>query len=171
MKTAIIFCSKHGAVRKIAGIISEKINEQDIEIIDLDKSPDPEITRFDVVVIGGSIYFGQIQKRIKSFCEDNSNLLLNKKTALFISCLTKEKEQEEFELAFPEELRKNNFAHGLLGGELIYSKLNLLEKIAIKFVGKDSVDVHEINYQAINEFAEKIKEQLLMEPGKSCLVG
>lgn len=169
MKTAIVYYSKHGAAEKIAKLISAKLKDADVRMLNLKLSPVASIENFDMIIIGGSIYYGKIQKKVKEFCKGNLNLLLKKKIALFISCLTKEMEQEEFNKAFPERLRKASIANGLLGGELIYNKLGFLEKFAIRFVGKTSADVHEINFKAIDEFANKInavvrKEKVLLFP-------
>ena len=163
MKTAIIYCSKHGATRKIAEEMAAGLFLKNVRLYDLNETSVDDLKQYQVVIIGGSIYFGQIQKKIKTFCNENMEILMQKNLGLFISCLTKEQEQEEFDNAFPESLRKHAVAKGLMGGELIYKKLSLLEKIAIKFVGKDSTDVHEINYKAIDEFIEKINAEFVVE--------
>jgi len=83
---------------------------------------------------------------------------MNKKLGLFLCCMEEgEKANEQFENAYPENLRKHATATGLFGGEFTFEKMNFLEKSIIKKISKISESVSKINEKAINEFAINIK--------------
>lgn len=158
MKTAIVYYSKHGTTEKVAGIVSEKLNDS-VELIDLQKKPAPSLEKYDRIIIGGSIYAGAIQKQIKDLCSSNMDLLLSKELGLFICCMTEEndKKLEAFNNAFPEALRKHSKAKGFLGGEMLLEKLNFFERLAVRLVAKVKKSVSKINYPAIEQFAASFK--------------
>ncbi len=151
MSTAIYFASKHGTTEAVAREIAAKLGD-DVAVIDLNKTVNPDIRPYENVIIGGSIHFGQIQQVVVDFCERNLKLLLGKQLGLFICCLLKEKEHEEFENAFTEMLRNHAKAKGFMGGELIYSRLSLKEKIITKLVSRTSKEVSAIDHAAIEAF-------------------
>lgn len=156
MKAAIIYCSNHGTTEKVAGFISEKLKGDSVTMINLLKDPDPSIQEYDKIIIGGSIHFGTIQKQIKRLCSRNEELLLRKDLGLFICCMLDEQQKEEFENAFPGNLRNHSRACGIFGGELFFEKMNFLEKIIVRKVAKADSDVSHIDYEAIDRFISQL---------------
>ena len=157
MKTAIVYCSKHGTTEKIAGLIADKLDGEEVSVINLDKDngPDPEI--FDRIIVGGSIHEGSIQKRVKQFYTKNLQTLLRKELGLFICYLNKEKQNEQFEHAFPQELREHSKARGYFGGELLFERMNFLDRWIVRIVAKKKENVSEIDYPAIDRFVADLK--------------
>ncbi|MDP4184230.1 MAG: flavodoxin domain-containing protein [Bacteroidota bacterium] len=155
MRTAIIYISKHGTTEKVAKLIAEKQKHKDITLLDLRSITKPLIESYDRVIIGGSIHAGMIQKRIKSFCEDNLDLLLKKEIGLFICCMMKEKQNEQFENAFPQKLRDHCKVKGCFGGEFVFEKMNFLEKLIVKKVAQTDISISQIDYEAINLFVDE----------------
>src|SRR5665647_1839513 len=110
MKTAIVYMSKHGTTAKIVKIISEHLTHQSYDVFNLRNDNTPDISGYDFVIIGGSIHAGMIQKRVKQFCINNTIILLDKKVGLFLCCMeVGEKANEQFNNAFPAELREHAF--------------------------------------------------------------
>ena len=83
MKTLIIFATKYGSAEKCANILQEKLNG-DVEVLNIKTDKIPDISNFENIVIGGSIYIGKIQREIRDFCKQHLEALLTKKTGLFI---------------------------------------------------------------------------------------
>ena len=159
MKTAIIYVSKYGTTEKVAIAISEKISpKNEIQLISLKQMSNPDIARFERVILGVSIYAGQASKRMKEFCKTNENLLLEKTIGLFVCGMDPNKEKQETELkeAYPEQLLKNAIATGFMGGEFIFEKMNFLERLIIKKIAKTNSSVNRINWETIDEFVKKI---------------
>lgn len=156
MKTLIIYASKHGCTEKCSNLLKDKLNGE-VKIVDIKKDSIPEITAFDNIIVGGSIYVGKIQKEIKNFCLKNSSTLVNKKLGFF-TCGMSENEiaEKQISTSFPEELLTNAVAKAYFGGEFIFKKMNFFERFIIKKVSKTNKDTSKISKENINKFARLI---------------
>ncbi len=77
MKTLIVYGTKHGTAEKCSNFLKDKVRGE-VVTINIKKENMPDITEFNNIVIGGSIYMGQIQKEVKNFCMENINALKEK---------------------------------------------------------------------------------------------
>lgn len=157
MKVAIVYCTHHGTTAKVARLLAQKLEQHQVSIYDLGKTPDPAIDAYDLIIIGGSIHVGMIQKRVKHFCEKNLELLLEKEVGLFICCMLAENQKIQFEKAYPAPLRAQSKAHGYLGGEFIFEKMNLLEKLMVNVVAKTHDSISRIHYASIDRFVQELE--------------
>ena len=158
MKIAIIYASKHGTTEKVATSIADKLREtNEVELFSLKKNANPDISGFDTIILGSSIYAGQASGKMKSFCKANETVLLQKKLALFVCGMHPDKEEQEKELknAYSEDLQKKAMATGFLGGEFLFEKMNFFERIIIKKIAKTTNSVHQIDSEAIDNFITK----------------
>ncbi|NPV82419.1 MAG: flavodoxin [Candidatus Aminicenantes bacterium] len=153
----IAYATKYGTTARAVAIIKDTLGEA--VICNLKKDRCPDLENFDWIVIGGSIYAGRVQKEVKKFCQKNLDLLRQKKVGLFICCMYDgQKAEEQFQEAFPEELRQSARARAIFGGELSFEKMNFLEKLVIKkFIGvKESVS--RFRPEEMVEFARKLRD-------------
>jgi menaquinone-dependent protoporphyrinogen oxidase len=157
MKSLIVYCSSHGTTEKAVRFLSGSL-EGEILAIDLKRDKDKyDLASFDTVIIGGSIHVGNIQRKIKQFIKNNLDTLLEKEIGLFLCCIHDgETAIEQFNNAFPQELRKNSAVMGLFGGEFLLSEMNFLEKQIVKKVSGATIDQSNLDYEAIKEFASKL---------------
>ncbi len=157
MKTAIVYMSKHGTTEKVVNIISEHLKLKSIDVFNLRNNKTADIRSYDFVIIGGSIHAGMVQKRVKQFCIDNANILLEKKLGLFLCCMeVGEKANMQFENAYPSELRKHAFYTGLMGGECLIDKMNFFERSLAKLAFGDPEKYPKLNDQAINTLLQEL---------------
>ena len=77
MKILIIYATKYGCTKKCAEILKSFLDEE-VEILSA-KSYKIDLTQYDVVFIGGSVYMGKIRKEIIQFYKRNKNQLKNKR--------------------------------------------------------------------------------------------
>ena len=160
MKIAIIYASKHGTTEKVAGAIAEKLSDPHIvKVFALKKSPNPDISDFDMVILGTPIYAGKASKKMKAFCEKNKPVLLSKKTGLFVCGMHLDAEQREKELkeAYPIDLWNKAKVTEFLGGEFLFDKMNFIERLIIKKMIKINKTVHRILWDAIDDFVEIVQ--------------
>lgn len=158
MKTAVIYCSKHGTVHKTAVYISNAI--PDSELIELSTSEMPELKHYESIILGASVHMGQISRRMKALIQHYESLLLEKKIGLFLCCMHEDMEaQLQFENAFPESLREHASAIVLPGGELIFSKMNMFEKMIIRGVTGSGDDRSTLNFKAVDAFIQVMKSE------------
>jgi len=159
MKTAIVYMSKHGTTAKIVKIISEHLTHQSYDVFNLRNDNTPDISGYDFVIIGGSIHAGMIQKRVKQFCINNTIILLDKKVGLFLCCMeVGEKANEQFNNAFPAELREHAFYTGLMGGECLTDKMNFFERNLVRMVVGGPEKYPKMNDNAINTLLKELDE-------------
>lgn len=160
MKSLIVYCSSHGTTEKAASLVAEYLEG---EVLSVDLKRDKihfELEDYDTVIIGGSIHAGSIQRRIKQFIAKYHNELLAKELGLFLCCMREgELAVEQFNHAFPQELRKNSAAMGLFGGEYLVSKMNFFERQVVKKVDGVVEDRTNLDVKAIMEFAARINDR------------
>jgi menaquinone-dependent protoporphyrinogen oxidase len=160
MKTLIVYCSSHGTTERAASLVAEYLEG---EVLSVDLKRDKvhfELDDFDTVIIGGSIHAGSIQRRIRQFMAKYHAELLEKELGLFLCCMREgELAIEQFNNAFPQELRKNSAAMGLFGGEFLVSKMNFFERQVVKKVDGVVEDRSNLDNKAIMEFASKINDR------------
>lgn len=156
MKTLILYATKYGTTENCAKILSENLQGQ-VDIVDLKKVKGVDLSLYDRVVIGGSIYMGKMQKEIVNFCADNAVVLKEKKLGLFICCM-REGEVAETELneAFPEELLAHASAKEYFGGEFVFKKMSFMDRMIVKKVSKIDKDVSNLSAEKINRFAKAL---------------
>ena len=158
MNTAIIYMSKHGTTEKIAELLKSKLEPDQTQIYNLKTIRSIDIEFYDTIIIGGSIHVGLMQKKIRQFIENNLDALLTKRIALFMICMQKdEKREEQFNNAFPAELREVSVANGLMGGEFCFDRMNFLERAIVKKIAGKSSNVNEIDNYAIENFINKLR--------------
>ncbi len=148
--------SKHGTTEKVARRIAEKQPDTPVELINLRENKNPDIEDFDTVIIGGSIHAGTIQKRVTNFCKNNIELLLKKRTGLFLCCMMKEKGDEQFKAVFPGQLRNHAVANTCVGGEFLFEKMNFLERAIVKKAAQTEKSVSKLDETAIADFVGQL---------------
>lgn len=156
MKSIIVFSSSHGTTKKAAQLLSDLV-VGDVELCDLKENAQPDLEQYDCIVIGGSIHGGAIQRNVKQFIKKNDNVLLAKKVGLYICCMHEgDIAKEQFEKAFPKELRDISISNGLFGGEFIVSEMNFIERQIVKKASGVTENVSKLDERNIREFANKI---------------
>jgi menaquinone-dependent protoporphyrinogen oxidase len=157
MKTAIVFASKHGTTVKVAQKIQDGIGTANTDMYNLKDSSNIDLSRYDQIIIGGSIHAGSIQKKITRFCSKHTVDLVQKPLGLFICCMDEKHPQSEFENAFPELLRSHAKSKKIMGGEFLIEKMNFIEKLIIKKVSKVTSTISKINEGYILEMVEEMR--------------
>ena len=161
MKTAIVYVSKYGTTEKIAASVAEKLAAtHEVELFALNQNAKPDLSGFEMVIIGTPIYAGRADKKIKAFCQTNETVLLQKKTGLFVCGMeiSKDKQESELKDAFPEVLQKNAAATAFLGGAFLFERMNFVERLIIKKIAKTTTSVQRIDGEAMNEFVKKLQQ-------------
>ena len=157
MKVAIVYVSKYDTTEKIATSIAKKLMaNNEVELFALNKNAEPNLSDFETVIIGAPVYAGQINKKIKAFCQTNEAVLLQKKIGLFVCGMEIDKNLQNSELknAYSEVLLKNATASAFLGGEFKFERMNFFERLIIKKIAKTTTSVQRIFEEAIDEFVK-----------------
>jgi menaquinone-dependent protoporphyrinogen oxidase len=157
MKTAIIYATKHGCTEKCALTLKSELSGE-TELFNIKTKPKFQFDKYDTILIGGSIHAGTIQRSIQKFCRNHLKPLLRKKIGLFLCCMEKgEKAEEQFQNAFPEQLRDHAKAKGCFGGAFNFDKMNFIEKAIIKKVGKIDHNISTVSEESMQQFIKEIQ--------------
>ena len=154
MNTLIVYASKYGCTEKCVELLSKKLNRE-VDIMNLKKSIDIDISKYEKIIIGGSIYIGRIQKEVTEFCSKNIEELKKKRIGLFI-CGMQEGDIINTELNenFSPALIKIADAKECFGGEFNFDKMTFIEKFIVKKVSKVTSNKSNILEDNIHKFAQ-----------------
>ncbi|MBN2012001.1 flavodoxin [candidate division KSB1 bacterium] len=153
MKTIIIYASQHGCAEKCANDLKTLLNNN-AEVANLKKGRLPDLTSYDRIILGGSIHAGKVQRKVKQFVQKYGGLLLTKKLGLYLCCMEEnEKAKQQFDNAFPVELRNHATAIGMFGGEFDFERMNFIERAIIRKIAKLEQSVSKIDQEKIRMFA------------------
>ena len=160
MKTLIAFSSKHGATEKCANLIMKELKGT-VDIINLKGQTSKDISSYDNVLIGGSIYAGRLQDEVKKFAKENEEILSNKNIGIFICCKDEgEKAIEYMEYNMPEVVFERAIIKEHLGHEITLEKKNFIEKALLKNLFKVKESYSNIDYDAIKRITNKINSNV-----------
>jgi menaquinone-dependent protoporphyrinogen oxidase len=161
MKALILYATKDGATKQIVEQLERELGSN-VTICNIHDCK-PNITAFDTVIVGGSIYMNKIQHSITSFLRSNEKELIKKRLGLFISCYTSPGTEGYLEQFFPTSLLANASAKDMLGGLMQYDKMNPVYRIIFKSLKKiDDFNKNftepKIETERIRAFAKRMKE-------------
>jgi len=74
MKTLIAYSSKYGCTEKCVGTLAAKLSWE-VDVVNLRGGKAVDLSGYDRVIIGGSIYMGRIQKQVTNLCVKNWTFL------------------------------------------------------------------------------------------------
>lgn len=148
--------SHHGCSEK-AALMLKGMSWKPVDLVNLKDHDPPELTGYDTIIIGGSIHIGNIQGKIRKFCNENEKLLLQKRLGLYLCHMEQgEKAVRQFEDSYSRVLRDNAVAKGLFGGEFNLDKMDCYEKLLVEKSSGVKKTVSRINTGAIEGFGKVI---------------
>jgi len=157
MKTLIAYSSTLGCTEQCASRLKADLGNG-VEMFRISRRRRVNLDWYETIIIGGSIHEGMIQRSVRTFCENNLDVLLKKQVGLFVCCVDPEADENELiDRAFPRELLEHALASGFFGGELNIKKMNLLQKIMTRKAARLQKEP-EIDFQKILKFARTLQE-------------
>ena len=170
MNTLIAYATKYGSSEKCAKILSQSLTGN-VDLCNLKTEKDLDLSKYNIIIIGSSIYIGQIRKEAKEFCTNKLEELRNKKIGLYICCMREGEEAlVQTKNAFPKELFDNAVAKEYFGGEFSFNKMNFLEKFVVKMVSKKNENkepldikknISNLSEDKIRKFTQVINSELM----------
>ncbi|MBE3577025.1 MAG: flavodoxin domain-containing protein [Limnochordales bacterium] len=165
MKTLIVYASKHGATRQYAELLAGQLPGE-TRLVDLKKDPGVDVSPFDTVVVGGAVYFGQVQKEVREFCARNLATLRQKRLGLFICCLFGGQEAaKQLQAAFPAELLATALVKDAFGGRLDESQLSFSERLITRMIVRSAGIGQDGSAPTFTETVARFAERLQTNSG------
>ena len=161
MNGLIIYEKKYGSTRQYAEWLGE---EMGIPVTRAVETGPGEISEAEFLIVGTPVYYGKL--RIKKWLQINAEALKGKSVYLFIVCGSKNKSEHEKIVAdnIPAKV-KDNIKVFFLRGRLIHSRLNFIDRIAMKLRVKAEKDpvVREQMGNDLDEVKRENLEEVLNE--------
>lgn len=156
MKTLILYATKHGAAREIAQKLAARMD--DATVIDLGGgAPAPAPDGYDCVVVGSSVYAGQLGKDAKAYVAQHADALKQRPLGLFISGLAPDGALGYAQANYPKDVAEHAKAIEMLGGVFDPSKENFLERLVMRIIIKTSKYKSTISDEKIDQFAQSLR--------------
>lgn len=168
MKIVIAYSTKSGTVRECAEKLAKKLAPNEVALADLNLTP-PDITEFDIVIIGGYVRMGKISKKMTQFVDENKSVLGETMHAFFLCCGLPESTEYYFEKSIPRELLNSSISNMCFGGDLRVNKQKGLDKFIAKMILKeirnnnisedmnDEMPIPAVIPENISRFADEIR--------------
>ncbi len=153
MKALVLYATKHGAAKEIAQRIGKKLGAT---VCDL-AGKAPDLTGYDCVIVGSSVYAGQLRKEAKAFVAANADALKKLKLGLFVSGMAADGEEGYLTQNYPADVVSHATAKAMLGGIADPKKENMFEKLVMRIVTKSGKYTNTISDEKINGFVGKMK--------------
>ena len=160
MKLSLVYTTRYGSTQLAAEAIARGCEDRGIapaEIELRDLREDSSMPAGEIVVIGAPIYGGTIPKPVSRFVEANLDSLLERRIAIYLSCLY-DGERAEKQLAdnFPARLIAHSFGQYYVGGRVELTQLRWLDRVIMKRVGGVERDVDKSNPGEIRRLIDDV---------------
>lgn len=157
----IVYGSTYGYTKECVMALQNQLEGQ-VDLLNVMDHKDvsnvnaPVLDSYDAVVIGASVYMGQIQKKVKAYCEQHKEVLARKKVALFLACGSEEHFNSQLESNFSSEFLQSLIAKVYVGGVLRKERMNFAHKLITNVIissaekeGKAPMVPHKENLESL----------------------
>lgn len=158
MKNLIVYASRYGCTADCAKELASLLTTE-TEVLDIAKQSEIDLKNYDRVIVGSSVYMGQINKKIKKFCEDRKEELMGKVLVLFICSGIPENFRDVIVANFSDDIQEHAIEVAYFGGRLDFSRMTFIDKAIAGLMAKQkgqNKPVVEINEAAIREMAQRL---------------
>lgn len=171
-KALFLYSTSEGQTKKILLYIEKELPDYQCDIVNLNEVTDVDFNQYDKVMIGASIRYGKLNKKLYQFIHSNLAQLKHAKVAFFCVNLTARKEDQgkdtpEGSVYIKTFLKKSPWQPEMIGvfaGALYYPRYRWFDKMMIRFImtmtGGETDTTKEVeytNWKKVALFAEKFK--------------
>ncbi len=137
----IVYATTDGHTRKICERLQRVIEQQgrQVQLLRVDQ-PQPDLTQFDKIVVGGSIRYGKHSKLIYDFVKKNQKLLESKPNAFFsVNVVARKPEKSQpdtnpYLKKFLGQIAWKPKQLAVFGGNLDYPNCRYLDRQMIRLI-------------------------------------
>lgn len=146
MKIIIYYSTKGGCSRECAEILKKFLGDSDeVTLFDVTSGKDPEISSYDLVILGGGVRFGRLYKPMRAFIKKHESELTLSPHILFLCCGFLTLAEEYLKKLFPARLTESAISLEYFGGELKPEKHHGLMKLVVRCIRSSIEDREEDN--------------------------
>ena len=127
MKILIAYAGRHGTTKECAERLQSFLAGKDVQVVDLAKET-PEVSQFDICLVGASVRFGRLQKPAREFLKRQEKALCEKHLGLFFCCGLPHESEYYRDVLFSKKLKEHAFELLYFGGSLRQEGLSFWER-------------------------------------------
>jgi menaquinone-dependent protoporphyrinogen oxidase len=157
MKTLIAYGTKYGTTRKAAEEIAKSLPGE-VALVDLKENKDLDVCAYDAILIGASVYGGNIQREVRSFFDQNHHDLVAKPYGLFIAAGNDLEVERNYRVYVGKTIYDQAEIREYIGYSYDFSKMNFFEKTIIKKVSKVTENVENLDKEGLKNVVQWVKE-------------
>jgi len=162
MTIGVFYASKYGTTKKAVKGLKRKLesNGYSVDVFNIMKEQPilEDRKRFELILIGGSIYMGKIQIEVTKFCQSNKEIILSNNLGLFLCCGSEDDFENQLTNNFSNEIVNHASTKGYFGYGYNLEKMNFVYRKIIKKVANISASESAINNESIELFAKSAIE-------------
>lgn len=143
MKVLITYSTKYGTSAACAERLEKALRGMEVHTVCLEKET-PRVEDYDIVLLGGSVYFEKFRPALRQFLKEQENALLEKPLGLFWCCGKTEDHEYYGEKLFSKALREHAFLQIFFGGTLRIKNASLPHRFLLHAM-RSSILESEIN--------------------------
>lgn len=155
MSTLIVYGTKYGCTSDVARQLAAKIGG-DVRVVDLAKEQVDSLSPYTTVIIGSSVYVGQIHKPVKEFCEKHLAALKEKNVGVFTCGANTAQLEAQFTQNFPAELLAVARAAVNLGYTIQMEKMGFIDKMITRTIMKTSKSENHLQPEAMDKLVRAL---------------
>ena len=171
-KVLFLYSSREGQTIKILHYIETNFSNYQCELVDIHQIEAVDFANYERVLIGASVRYGHLNKKLYQFIERNLAQLNKSKVAFFCVNLTARKEEQskdtpEGSIYIRKFLQLSAWQPKLIGvfaGALYYPRYNWFDRRMIQLIMKmtggetdASKEIEYTNWDKVTIFADKFK--------------
>ena len=165
----VTYGSWAGSAEEVAEEIARTMSDADCEVDVIPANRVTDAVPYNAVVIGSAIHAGQMHPSVLAFLGKYRDVLVDKKVAYFLVCLTMKDDTDENRCKVASYLKAareiapdiDPVATGLFAGAMIYKKLPLGLRLIIRAMKAEEGDYRD--WDTIRRWAGETKGLLLRE--------
>ena len=137
-KILIVYATKTGSTATAARLLCDRLTGRDVTLCTTD-APEANPEAYDIVVVGGSIRYGKLDKPAREYLQKWGAVLAQKQTAYFLLCGYPDNVEEYYGKVLTAEQAERAFALACFGGEMVPAHAkNLWDKLVLK-IQRDNI--------------------------------
>lgn len=138
MHTIVLYSTKYGGTKVCAEHIAALMPGK-TTLHCLDENPEADLSPYDCVALGCSIYISKPRKAVRQFARMHEKELLEKPLGLFMCCIQdiEKNVTDQFDLTYPRALQEHALAMESFGGLVNFTKLKTMDRIFMNMIAGD----------------------------------
>lgn len=173
MKALLLYSTREGQTKKIMHNIAEQLDGYECQFVDLHECQQMDLTQYDKVLVGASIRYGSLNKKLYQFIDGHKDQLNKVNAAFYCVNLTARKVDQgkdtpEGSVYIKTFLKKSPWQPSLIGvfaGALYYPRYRPIDRMMIRFIMKltggetdTSKEVEYTDWEKVSLFAKKFQQ-------------